>query len=206
MAIPAVGGRMVQEKDPTETEKRNNSTKPRKTTTNDSNTATGEHEVQTGAPLAEAGSMRSKQHLAGARKTGAEIAERIIPFRAEDIIARKTALTETLNSTEGQSPTLTFVKRTNTSNSSIENSVGPSVLDEWKIGEPQKYFKAVYTHIPLEGKACDAVLLYHPNGLLVVCLAPYHPAILKVVKESGKCQVRFSKSLNFASEQLKGRK
>ncbi len=209
--IPAAGGRIAQEKDSRETEKRNNSTKQRKTATNGSNT-TGEHEeVQMGAPLAEAGSMRSKR-LAGARKTGAEIAERIdgrilLPSRAEDIIAKKTALTEIANSTpQGQSPTLTFVKRTNTSNLSIENSVGPSVLDEWQLGEPQKYFKPVYTRIPLEGIGCDAALLLHPNGLVVVCLAPYHPAILKVAKESGKCQVRFSKSLNFTSEQLKGRK
>ncbi len=178
--------------------------------TNDSN-ATGKREAQTGVPLEEAGSMRSK-HLAGARKTNAIITERIEgrpPPRAEDTIAAtKATLIEMPNNTkEGQSQTLTFVKCTNTSNTLIENCVGPSpLLDEWQLGKPQKYFKTVYTHMPLESKECDAVLNCHPNGLVVVCLAPYHPAILKAVKESGKCQVQFCKSLNFASDQLKGRK
>ncbi len=201
------GERIVQDIDPREIEKRSSS-KLRKITSNVSN-GTGEHEIQTGVPLPEGESMRNK-HLAGARKTNAVIAKRTMgrppPPRAEDIIARKTILTETLIDMKGQSPTLTFVQHTNTSDSLIENNEGSSVLDEWQIGKPQKYFKTIFTHMPLESKSCDAVLNCHPNGLVVVCLAPYHPAILKAVKEIGKYEVRFSKSLHFASDQLKGRK
>ncbi len=170
----------------------------------------GKHQFQmVAAPLEKAGSMRNEHLAAGEMKTSAIIAGRIEgrpPPRAEDTIAatKMTSLEMPNCTKEEQSQTLTVVQRSNRT-SVTENCVGSSpLLDEWQLRKPQKYFKTIYIHMPLESNDCDAVLNCHPNGLVVVCLAPYHPAILKAVK--GKCQVQFRKSLNVDFDQLKGRK